>query len=65
MYVLIEHSGTPEHLQISDGIQDFAESNYGCTCDTVVGDSNEINLYTENLSKFASFSSTPKEQDLT
>ena len=65
MYVLIEHSGTPEHLQISDNIRDFAENNYGCTCETVVGDNNEINLYTEGLDKFATFASAPKEQDLT
>ena len=65
MYVLIEHSGTEDHLKIAESIQDFAEDEYGCTCETVVGENEEINLYDQELSKFATFGNLPSEQDLT
>ena len=64
MYLLIEHSGTVEHLKIAEDIQDFAENQYGCSCETVVGDQNEINLYNDSLSKFASFNNSPTDEDL-
>lgn len=64
MYVLIEHSGSESHLKIAESIQDFAEDKYGCTCETVVGDENGINLYNSELTKFANFDNMPSEQDL-
>ena len=65
MYVLIEHSGTPEHLKIAENIQDFAEDTYGYTCETVVGEEGQINLYSGELSKIATFTDNPSTQDLT
>ena len=64
MYLLIEHAGTLEHLKIAENIQYFAEDNFGCSCDTVVGDEGDINLYEEKLTKFATFKAEPSNEDL-
>ena len=62
MFVLIEHSGTSEHMDIADNIKEFAEDTYGCSCDTVVGGEDAISLYDSSLNKFATLqkSLTPK-----
>ena len=64
MYLLIEHSGTSEHMKIAEDIQNFAEDNYGCTCESVVGLQDSINLYDIELTKFATFQGAPKNEDL-
>ncbi len=64
MFLLIQHSGTEEHLKIAEDIQDFAEDTYGCTCETVVGLDSSISLYDESLNKFATFDKAPKNEDL-
>ena len=64
MFLLIEHSGTQDHMKIAEYIQDFAEDTYGCSCETVVGNDESINLYDESLNKFATFLAEPKREDL-
>lgn len=52
MYILIEHSGTPEHTKTAEYIADFAESEYGCTTDFAVsGEGDNISFYNEELAK--------------
>ena len=60
MYLLIEHSGTSDHMKVAEDIQDFAEDTFGCTCETVVGLSDSISLYDQELNKFATFTDAPK-----
>tara|TARA_B100000131_G_C18005531_1_gene568246 strand:+ start:482 stop:712 length:231 start_codon:yes stop_codon:yes gene_type:complete len=64
MYLIIETLGTEEHLKIAEDIQDYAEDNFGCTCETVVGNEDSISLYDEGLNKFATFTEAPKDVDL-
>ena len=65
MYVLIEHSGTPEHMEIMEKIAAVAESDYGLTCESVVGENNDsINLYNSELDKIATFENEPEEYQL-
>lgn len=52
MYVLIEHSGTPEHIKTAEYIADFIESEYGGTTDYAVsGEGDNISFYNEELEK--------------
>ena len=51
-------------MKIAEVIQHFAEDNYGCTCETVVGNESAISLYNEELTKFATFKEQPSPEDL-
>ena len=52
MYVLIEHSGTPEHTKTAAYIADFVEAEYGGTAEHVIsGEDAEITFYNEELEK--------------
>tara|TARA_Y100001937_G_scaffold128785_1_gene207994 strand:+ start:940 stop:1170 length:231 start_codon:yes stop_codon:yes gene_type:complete len=64
MYLLVEHNGTAEHLKIAEKIKDYAEENFGATCEDAVAYDNQINLYGNNLEKIASFTNDPSTTDL-
>lgn len=52
MYILIEHSGTPEHTKTASYIADFIESEYGGTIDYIIsGEGDNITFYNEELEK--------------
>lgn len=52
MYVLIEHSGSPEHTKTAAHISDLIESEYGGTVDHAVsGEGDELTFYNEDLEK--------------
>lgn len=66
MYLLIEHSGTKEHNELSSKIQEIAESELGATCDFTIGDSTStITLYDKNLKQLAEFSNPRTDDDIT
>lgn len=65
MFLIIEHTGTPEHNKIAEFIQEFAEDEYGFTAQPVVAeDEGPITIYNENLEKVAEFSASPDETEL-
>lgn len=64
MYIVIEHSGTDEHVKEAQEITSFAEDKLGVTCETVVGEYGPMRLYTENLQKFAEFYKKPGDHEL-
>ena len=65
MFLIVEHSGTPEHCKIAEFIQEFAEDEFGFTVQPIVGeDSGPINLYTESLEKLAEFKDEPDTTEL-
>jgi len=65
MYILVEHSGTPDHNKAAEFIKDFAEDEFGYTCESVIGSENAlITVYTESLEKIAEFNKDPDETEL-
>ena len=64
MYLLIEHAGTDEHIKTAQQIKDYAEENFGATCEDAVGYVDSITLYNEGLDKVAEFSGEPSDRDL-
>ena len=65
MYILLEHSGSVEHNKIAEHFQDFAESEFGYTCEEVVGKSSgPVTLYTEDMKKVAEFEGLPNDTEL-
>jgi len=65
MYILVEHSGTPEHNKTAEFIKDFAEDEFGYTCESVVGaEDSPVVVYTESLEKVAEFNKSPDETEL-
>jgi hypothetical protein len=56
MYVLIEHSGTPEHTKTASYVADFIEAEYGGTVDHIVsGEGDNVIFYNEDLEKIGEF----------
>jgi len=65
MFIILEHSGTPEHCKTAEFIQQYAEDEYGLTVQPIVGDdSGPINIYKEDLEKIAEFNKAPDETEL-
>ncbi len=65
MFLIIEHSGTLEHNKIAEYISDFAEEEFGMTCQPIIGsDKGSIILYSEDLIKVAEFEHTPDTTEL-
>jgi|APSaa5957512535_1039671.scaffolds.fasta_scaffold29886_2 hypothetical protein len=65
MYLLLEHSGSAEHNKFAEHFQDFAESEFGYTCEDIIGDSNgPTTLYTEDMKKVAEFAGFPDDTEL-
>lgn len=65
MFLIIEHSGTFEHNKIAKYISDFAEDEFGLTCQPIVGsEDGPIILYSEELTKIAEFDHTPDTTEL-
>ena len=65
MYILVEHSGTANHNQVAEFIKDFAEDEFGYTCESVVGaEDSPVVVYTESLDKIAEFNKNPDETEL-
>lgn len=62
MLIIIEHSGSKEHVSDAKEIQDLLEDEFGCTVEQSIADSNaNIVLYTESLRPFAEFPSKPDD----
>ena len=65
MYILVEQSGTANHNQVAEFIKDFAEDEFGYTCESVVGaEDSPVVVYTESLDKIAEFNKNPDETEL-
>lgn len=65
MYFLIEHSGTTAGLIGAEKIQQFAEDEFGATCEQVVGDSSEeILVYNEDHEVVGVFGENPTENTM-
>lgn len=65
MLVIIEHSGTNASNKIVKQIEDFIESEFGFTCQDVIGlENSPITLYNDQLEKIVDFYSTPDESTL-
>jgi len=65
MHLIIEYSGTPEHLKGAEAIVDFADEYIGCNIDTVVGsETGSVMVYNEELTKVAEFDRIPDYTEL-
>jgi hypothetical protein len=66
MYLAIEHSGTNTGLDAAEKIQQFAENEFGASCDQVVGstEKSEVIVYNEDQEIVGIFGENPTEDTM-
>lgn len=63
--LIIEHTGTPAHIEAAHNIADFAEEEFGITSQQIIGsEKGPITLYDEELATIAEFDHEPDNTEL-